>query len=329
MFLVRRDRQARGRRPGFTLIELLVVIAIIAILIGLLLPAVQKIREAANRMKCSNNLKQISLGAHNHESSHGYFPPGLNIKWNGSAFTGSWIGSLGYLLPYVEQDNAYRMIPTAMLEPGGWTGAWWGSISHGVNAPCVTAARTKVPYYVCPSDGGQYNQTTGVFFGLGIGNNTLYGNYNPNGGNAADAGRSNYIGNGGQYGENYDYKGPFYADSKTRIAEMTDGTSQTFLFGETLGGPETGTRTFALLWMGSGSLPTYWGTTTPSNWNLFGSKHASVVQFGYGDGSVRSVRKGIPAGDGYINSGSPTWREFQRCAGMNDGEIIDWSVIGQ
>src|SRR5215468_10045982 len=97
------------RSRGFTLIELLVVIAIIAILIGLLLPAVQKIRAAANRMKCQNNLKQIALGAHNYESSNQQFPPGLRQT--------SWIGVLAYLLPYVEQDNVYNMIPQAMMQP--------------------------------------------------------------------------------------------------------------------------------------------------------------------------------------------------------------------
>jgi prepilin-type N-terminal cleavage/methylation domain-containing protein len=319
------------KRSGFTLIELLVVIAIIAILIGLLLPAVQKIREAANRMKCSNNLKQIALGAHNYESANGYFPAGLRRDPSGATL-GSLIGELGQLLPYVEQDNVFNMIPTAMLQKG-YTGSWWGSIALGQNAPAITAGRTRIPTYVCPSDGNSFSQTTGVFIGLTIVGTTLTGYYNANGGNAQDAGRSNYIGCSGMFGNLFPYGGVYFMDSESKFADITDGTSNTFMFGECLGGVEVGTRDFALTWMGAGALPTYWGLPTPAQWYVFGSKHTGVVQFAYGDGSVRRVRKGIATiGDPNWNVLDPVsqtdWRNFQRVSGMGDGENANTTLLG-
>src|SRR5713226_9594661 len=106
--------RAAQRRRAFTLIELLVVIAIIAILIGLLVPAVQKVREAAARMQCANNLHQLGIAAHNYQSANNKLPPGCDT-------TG--VGCLVFLLPYFEQDNQFKLWQFPLVKADGVTSA--------------------------------------------------------------------------------------------------------------------------------------------------------------------------------------------------------------
>jgi prepilin-type N-terminal cleavage/methylation domain-containing protein len=136
------------RWRGFTLIELLVVIAIIAVLIGLLLPAVQKVREAAARMSCSNNLKQIGLGLHNYHSTHGKFPP--LSRYDGSRMGGVPSQAQGergnlwiYILPYIEQEAVYKL--SDLPSPRN------PSIDDPATAPRSLGSKV-IKTYLCPSD---------------------------------------------------------------------------------------------------------------------------------------------------------------------------------
>jgi prepilin-type N-terminal cleavage/methylation domain-containing protein len=324
---------------GFTLIELLVVIAIIAILIGLLLPAVQKVREAAARTTCLNNLKQISLAALNYESAYQVLPPGLETNTSAAAgaepSSSSLLGVLSYLLPYMEQQNVYNLFPPAMFTTQ-YNSAWWGSASLGANAPGITAARTQIKPYTCPSDGMLYTQTSGVFIGFAIDSNgTFYGFYNANGGNAAGnpgtpAGQCNYIGCAGEYGPVLPpYSGIYYKDSKTTIAAITDGTSNTIAFGETLtGGDIDSSHAYNMTWAGAGAMPLYWGLPTgkkaAGNWYTFSSMHTGIVQFGFQDGSVRPIRKGVGT-----TPYSSDWYALMAAGGVSDGTVITFSLLGE
>lgn len=194
------------QRRGFTLIELLVVIAIIAILIGLLLPAVQKVREAASRIKCDNNLKQLGLAAHHYQDVNGHLPPGIGYYPPASGAFGTWFF---HLLPYVEQDNLYRSAlgnvpfpppdgPTTMYYPGN-----------------NKVYSERVAVFLCPSDPSVVSDGVVMINGVSFG-------------------ASCYASNGLLAGQSDLTTTPYKVNpqGKTRFADITDGLSNTILHAE-------------------------------------------------------------------------------------------------
>ncbi|MBS0202584.1 MAG: DUF1559 domain-containing protein [Planctomycetes bacterium] len=196
-------RPSKSLRTGFTLIELLVVIAIIAVLIGLLLPAVQQAREAARRMQCKNNLKQIGLALHNYLSSHSVFPPSYCI---GAAKGGTW-SIHARILPYLDQANAYTLadLSVGYSDPPNST--------SGITAQYL-------PAYRCPSEiNGQNSASAPSFFPPNYAFNAgTWKVYTPISTNLADGG----IPGNGAFGPN----------SSFSTAAFIDGTSNTLCFSE-------------------------------------------------------------------------------------------------
>jgi prepilin-type N-terminal cleavage/methylation domain-containing protein len=320
---------ASARRRGFTLIELLVVIAIIAILIGLLLPAVQKIREAANRMKCGNNLKQITLAGHNYESTTGTLPPGFLGCDATSAggidgdidptYTQQNISVFVHLLPYFEQDNLYRLlmagVPSNYLSPDVRYGGFWNYSSMWTNRTAV------VKTLLCPSDNAQ-SAGWDCWFSVSASNGIRITTFQD-----GSFGRTNYIGVAGYLGLSTDaYRGVFSNRTRVALGNIPDGTSNTLCFGEyaTHGPPTSGWQSVSPSWMAAGIFPTGWGLISPPSganpyWYSMSSKHANLVQFSNCDGSVRTVR--------YVGNSGNSWAYFVYASGYVDGQVVDPSAF--
>ena len=341
---------ARRRRLGFTLVELLVVIAIIGILVALLLPAVQAAREAARRMQCSNNLKQMSLAAHNHHDVYKRFPPGCvqkgvtrdnnnvgtNNTINPPIFGNQFLGAHVYLLPYMEGQNIYDQIaitkeldhyvgmpgtpPTNLME-------WWADASSW------NAAQTRIAGFLCPSVNSYQNSVGTIalyqIWGTAPSSGTVSFYYFSSAG-APTLGRTAYLGVAGGMahvpGNGWDlWKGVFWNRSKANFSDITDGASNTLMFGEYAGGWNANFQMeWSASWMGTGYMASAWGIT-PANpksrpgYYQFGSLHPGIVQFALGDGSVRPINH-------TIDDGSPN-RFFRKLTSIADGNPIPGEVL--
>jgi prepilin-type N-terminal cleavage/methylation domain-containing protein/prepilin-type processing-associated H-X9-DG protein len=199
-------------RRGFTLIELLVVIAIIAILIGLLVPAVQKVREAAARLQCQNNLKQITLAMHNYENQYRQFPP--TEHYTNSAGAAIYHGVLAYILPFIEQSDLQY----------DTTKSWFN------NTLAVIQSSPRI--FLCPtiSDPNRQENDTYPGWNLGVADYRPYHIYN------LGAGNPWFTFN---YGSQGHLNGVFNMDSFSRMEQTSnrDGSSNTLMFGENAGSP--------------------------------------------------------------------------------------------
>jgi prepilin-type N-terminal cleavage/methylation domain-containing protein len=274
-------------RSGFTLIELLVVIAIIAVLIGLLLPAVQKVREAANRTQCQNNLKQIGIALQSHHDATGAFPPGYYdvAPWPQNDQGPGW-GWASFLLPYVEQTGLYNQIDFRQ--------------SVGSSSPSIVAARTTfLKVFFCPSDPNLWKTVT-VSDGV----------------NSYPLGQGSYVACNGNDGVDDNttppHTGAFVRDTMGfRIPQISDGLSNTFFVGERCttmsyatwaGNPpnsqDPSIRAPGNFSGGSALILGHCGPHMPNDRivtdaDAMSSGHLQGVQFLFGDGSIHQINNAI------------------------------------
>jgi len=295
------------RRQAFTLIELLVVIAIIAILIGLLLPAVQKVRDAAARMSCQNNLKQILLAAHSYESAHGSYPK--NSPYPTSAPPPPIYQAL---MPFFEQDNIARQASSSARNQLTVKILMCPANDRGASLVTVTSS----------AEGSYGSSSTSINFGrvdyaASTGNTSL------------SSGRYRGVFSTTDWTPETATLTPTSARSvkPPRQAMITDGNSNTIGFGEvSMSNCHTTTGPCYLAWSArpagkwSNYSPAAAGTGWTTSMNFgFSSPHTAVINFGFMDGSIRSLRLFRFSTSATV----PEWTSFQRLCGQGDGDAPD------
>jgi prepilin-type N-terminal cleavage/methylation domain-containing protein len=295
-------------RHAFTLIELLVVIAIIAILIGLLVPAVQKVREAAARTQCLNNLKQIGLALHDYHDTHKRFPPGYSdtSPWPAVDAGPGW-GWAAFILDYLDQGNLRKQI----------------DFNLGVGDPsaAITTARaTFLPIFFCPSD----QLVTTFTLGDGMGNTWVLA-------------QGSYVACNGNDGvddmSTPEHTGAFVRGRSFRIADVMDGLSNTLFVGErcttmslsswagVIPGAQVASVRAPGVFAGASALvlghcgPHLPNDNIVTDADAMSSAHSVGVQFLLGDGSVRLINNAI------------TMTTYDAMATRAGGETFDWTEI--
>lgn len=339
------------RRPGFTLVELLVVIAIIGILIGMLLPAVQQVREAARRATCMNNMRQFALASLNYESAFMKLPPGGCLFEQGEVVgplddsgnligEATYMGTMVHLLPFVEQNN----VDVEILPPrdalmysvgvGSGSGEWW---DWGDEADLTYyAARYRIPFFNCPTV-----DVTNTLEGASI--FTFLGHDPSDGWLDGDSGvywfgaaydyreaRTTYAPCGGAIGHpveqptgteshRWDFGGIYCNRFESTLGSIADGTSNTFAFGEFAHSDPT----WEILWIGGNPMYTYWGWGDNDYAYNFSSAHPGTSNFAFGDGSTHALTKelGTSNPDGTTSDTNPERQFCWAMGGREDGQL--------